>query len=288
MQSPFQIDISVPPGSAVLQSMMLQVSLSAEQLQEAAEKGAVWVSLQRGKKPGKRHRLRSLETVFDADALISLNYNREVLQQPVLPLQCVNEQRNYGIWYKPSGMLCQGSKWSDHTTITQAAATQSGKPCYLVHRLDKAAQGLVLLAYTKNATRQLCTLFEQRQVEKHYHVWIAGSFDHALPLPISQVLDDKAARSVVQASYHDATSGCTRLKVLLETGRKHQLRKHLAGIGCPVLGDRLYGKDELSDHSHEISKEPDFQLLASSLSFICPFIQQRISHTLDVSASPFF
>jgi len=225
---------------------MTQVNLSAQQLQEAALKGAVWVSVQRGKKPGKRHRLRSLDTSYDAAAQVSLNYNEVVLQQQVLPLHCVQQQRNYGIWHKPAGMLCQGSKWSDHTTLTQVAAAQFDKPCYLVHRLDKAAQGLVLLAYTKNATRQLCALFEQRQIQKHYHVWIAGRFERALPMPIRTALDNKAACSIIQAMHYDAGSGFTRLKVSLETGRKHQLRKHLAGIGHPLLGDRMYNDNHVS------------------------------------------
>lgn len=273
-----QTDIPVPAGINILQSMMSNSGLDADTLNDAAGKGAVWLSQQQGKRFGRRRRIRSLDKSLDTNALINLNFNTAVLAQRPLPISCVLEQVNYGIWHKPPGMLCQGSKWSDHTTATQVAANRLGKPCHLVHRLDKSAQGLLLMAYTANATRQLCQLFERRQVEKIYHVWIDGPFNETLPFEITNRLEGKHARTMIKHAYWHDASRCTRLMISIETGRKHQIRQHLAQAGYPVIGDRLYGKREKAG--------VNLQLQASAMNFKCPFSGEQTAASLSVADAP--
>jgi len=180
----------------------------------------------------------------------------------------VSDHVNYGIWYKPAGMLCQGSKWSDHTTATQVAAGISGRRCHLVHRLDRAACGLLLIAYTGSALRALTSLFEKRTIHKFYQASIDGTLTQGLPLTIDSPIDGKSALTVVHTAeqrvqhnsehnaqhkaqhnsehnaQHEGNSDYSVLSLSIETGRKHQIRKHLSQMGHPIVGDRLYALNQ--------------------------------------------
>ena len=65
------------------------------------------------------------------------------------------------IWYKPYGIYCQGSKWGDHHTIHRMAEQQLQRPCFIVHRLDRATTGLVIVAHKKKIAAALAALFAQ-------------------------------------------------------------------------------------------------------------------------------
>jgi tRNA pseudouridine32 synthase/23S rRNA pseudouridine746 synthase len=147
-------------------------------------------------------------------------------------------------------MLSQGSKWSDHTTLTRWAELhlQPQRPAFLVHRLDRFADGLMLIAHSKSMARQLAAMFEHRSVDKRYRVWVHGEFpQQAEGLRLEQPLDDKPAISIARLVEFDAASNRSLLEVSIETGRKHQIRRHLAAAGYPVVGDKLHGKDEDGD-----------------------------------------
>ena len=268
-------------GENLLQALQRASGLSEQIIVDAATKGAVWVTLTRGRGTTNPRRLYSLEKPITNVSTVLFNYAPNVLQQPSLSVHCVDEHKNYGIWYKPAGMLCQGSKWSDHTVVTQVVSRESGHPCYLVHRLDKAASGLILLAYTKNALKELAALFQHRQIAKNYQAVVLGNVDKPLPLLIDSPIDNKhASTTIVSATRTEGAANIneqyTTVQVSIETGRKHQIRKHLASIGHPIVGDRLHG---LPSQSNE--QPIDLQLVAMQLSFDCPFTQKKVSASLD-------
>jgi len=235
--------------------------LARAEITEAAVKGAVW-----RKKSGKRiklDRIRDIEKDANAGDTVFVNYDRSVLdQQPDQPV-LVSDQGNYSVWYKPQGMLSQGSKWSDHCTLTTTAATVHGKKCLLVHRLDRAARGLVVIAHTKNACTEMAALFAARKVEKIYNATVHGHVDRTLPWSINTPIDGKDALSVVLEAEYDASANTTQLKIDIKTGRKHQIRSHLSAAGFPVIGDRLF--DAAREHTVNL------ELVASELQFQCPF-----------------
>lgn len=249
-------------GSAL--SQLAEVSaLSEEQVADAAVKGGVW---RKKRNAHKLRRVRDLSVNSDIADQLYLNYDANVLAQIPLVPTLISDQLNYSIWNKPSGMLSQGSKWSDHCTITATVQRQHGKPAFLVHRLDKAASGLIVVAHTKNALKKLAALFAERSVDKKYTVVVHGEFQKPLPHKIDIPIEEKETNTdILEATYDNAT-GTSTLLVSISTGRKHQIRSHMHSIGFPVVGDRLFDPDR--KHLY------DLQLTSSVLGFTCPFTKK--------------
>ena len=262
MQPPvLQKEIALEGHWAALAQLAQACDLSREEVSEAAAKGGLW-----RRKPGKKaklKRIRDPDTESTTGDTLVINYNRSVLDQKPVPPVLVSDQGNYSVWYKPPGVLSQGSKWSDHCTITQTAASVHGKKCLLVHRLDRAARGLIVLAHTPNACKALTSMFEVREVLKIYRANVHGKFDQDLPLTIDTPIENKSAHTIVLQSDYQNELDISELKVDIKTGRKHQIRSHLASIGYPVVGDRLF--DPQRRHTK------DLQLIACELQFKCPF-----------------
>ena len=205
--------------------------LSRSTIKDAMQKGAVWY--QRGK---QTQRIRRQDRKLDTGDELFLYYNASVLAQVCPKAELIADEGDFSVWYKPSGMLSQGSKWSDHCTINRWSETQlqPQRPAFIVNRLDRAAQGLMLIAHSKSMARFLSNLFEQHAIYKAYVAKVQGMGIKvgACALPI----DDKQAVSHIHLLGTNANNSL--VKVEIETGRKHQIRIHLASLGHPIVGDR--------------------------------------------------
>ncbi len=255
--------------------------LSTAQLKQAINKGCLW--LERGK---KIKRIRRLKSQLQSDQQLHFYYNQKILSEEPLKAQLIEDNGAYSIWHKPAGMLCQGSKWGDHTTIYRYAEKRL-KPqrnSIIVHRLDKMTSGLMILAHQRKIAAAFTVLFEQRQIEKHYRVMVQGHFKQAEKLlTLDTDLNNKSAISHIKLMEINQQSDRSILDVHIETGRKHQIRQHLAMAGYPVVGDRLYGLDNEVEERVE-----DLQLTAYKLQFICPLSGEVKKYQMDESKLPYF
>jgi len=243
-------------------------------LRQAAQKGAIWVRRRRTNgQMAKLVRLRNLdEDVLDGSELFA-NINPDVLNKEVDAPTLIESHPNYSFWFKPRGVLSQGSKWGDHTSMPTLVEADQKRATHLVHRLDRSASGLMLLAHTRPAVKALTALFAKRQVEKRYRVVVKGDWSEALPHDIQQRLDDQKAHTEIETLLEPVAKGASTLELRIHTGRKHQIRRHLADMGFPVLGDHRYGEAKPG------SDEP-LALMATELKFTCPFSKKTVAVSL--------
>lgn len=263
---------TLPNGPAVPAAdyLALRTGISKARIKDAMNKGAVWV--QRGK---KRQRLRRATSMLAAGDRIELYYDEDVLARHVSVPILVHDAKHYSVWNKPAGMLTQGTEYGDHCSLLRQVelSFRMKREAYPVHRLDREASGLVLVAHTKQAAAKLSELFQKQAVEKVYQVVVLGvAGSPGKSGTIDHPLDGRNARTHYTVESVDVNSGISTLSVKIETGRLHQIRRHFAMIGYPVMGDPKYGQG---------NKNTDgLQLRAISLAFPCPFAGCRVTFSL--------
>lgn len=244
--------------------------LSKQKIKQAMQKGAVWLSRGKNTRP-----LRRANSALKTEDTLHLYYNAKVLaEEPPEPV-LISDEGDYSIWYKPYGLRSQGSKWGDHCTINRWIERNltPQRPTFIVHRLDRAASGLIIIAHTKTMAAAFSRMFREREMSKRYRVVVHGHFpsgDNATRL--DNELDGKQSVTHAKLLRYDEGRDRSLLEVDIETGRKHQIRRHLSLAGFPVVGDRLYGRD---------SDEENLQLSAVELRFTCPISGDERHYRLE-------
>lgn len=117
---------------------------------------------------------------------------------------------------------------------------------YLVHRLDKATEGLLIAAKNIETRRLLAKMLENHSIVKSYVCIVEGKMDKSLKW-ITTDIDGKPAKTeILKTTVLDTRDITSKVFVTLHTGRTHQIRKHFSEIGHPIVGDNLYNKEGLS------------------------------------------
>lgn len=263
-------------GMAAVDLLAQATGLSKQQVKNVMQKGAVWVT-----KGNKTQRLRRAKKILNVGETLHIYYNKMVLDRVPDEPTLVVDLGHYSVWNKPYGMLSQGSKWGDHCTITRWAEQhlQPQRNSFVVHRLDRAANGLIIIAHEKKAAAALSKLFQTRDIEKRYRIWVHGQFDMSQsdnePIRVAAAIDGRNAVSYFNLQEYDTNNNRSLLEVTIETGRKHQIRRHILELGYSVVGDRLYG---------QASDTENLQLMAYYLAFECPYSRsQKVFNLLSNS-----
>jgi tRNA pseudouridine32 synthase/23S rRNA pseudouridine746 synthase len=244
--------------------------LSKQRIKRAMTNGAVWWT--RG---STTQRLRRAKRVLRIGDEVHLYYDAKIQAEIPAEPKLIADVGDYSVWCKPYGLRSQGSKWGDHCTLVRWVERHllPERPGFTVHRLDRAATGLMLVAHSKRMAGALSALFQKRAVEKRYRALVAGDFSsQPNPLRVEQPIDEKAAVSEFSLQSVSDDGQRSVVDVRIETGRKHQIRRHLAQLGHPVIGDRLYGAG--ADDS------VDLQLTAYLLAFHCPVNDAPVEYCL--------
>ena len=147
---------------------------------------------------------------------------------------------------KPSGLAVHRG-WADDDAFAMTVVRDLvGRWVYPVHRLDRGASGVLVFGLSAQAARALCGCFERHEVEKRYVALVRGAppealvIDHALrpdnsEVPQAAVTDVRRLAQFGRYAWVEARP---------QSGRLHQIRRHLKHISCPIIGDVRYGKGE--------------------------------------------
>ena len=229
------------PGQAIDLLVQACPELSKGRLKDAMNKGAVQLV------QGKQHkRLRRAQSEVSSGAVLELHYDEDILQRKAPEPVLLADERSYSVWFKPAGLLSQGNEWGDHLALLRQVAQHftNQRPVFLLHRLDREASGLVLIAHHKTMAATLSQLIQQQRISKTYRITVLGTLAPALLQQgeINLPLDGKASCTQFRLAVELQNPSRTVLDVALISGRKHQIRRHFAAIGHPVMGDPQYGQ----------------------------------------------
>lgn len=197
-------------------------------------------------------------------------------------LEIIYEDDEIAVVVKPSGLVVSGNKFK----TLQNALSSNLKPSnskdklpnpLTTHRIDAQTYGLVIAAKTYSSRIKMGELFEKRKIHKTYHAIVQGKLNGSGVL--NTVVQDKSAETLF-TSLKIIDSVKNRHISLLElspsTGRKHQIRIHLARLGFPIVGDKLYGAKE------NTLKHKGLFLVATSLVFQHPKSGELLNIRIDV------
>lgn len=199
-----------------------------------------------------------------------------------LGAEIVYEDEAVVVVNKPSGMLSMPGRQETYSIATWAEERWPGS--MVAHRLDMSTSGIILVAKTEEAYHALQEQFTERVIKKKYFAIVEGipKDEHGIVnLPLSsdpmnrpcQIVDHEHGKQAITEYRILATrQDHTLLALWPHTGRTHQLRMHCAhpeGLGCPILGDELYGR-----------KADRLYLQAQAITFVHPVTNKRMHYEL--------
>ena len=216
-----------------------------------------------------------------------------------IPLKILHEDRDLLVLDKSAGMVVHPAAGNQHGTLVSALLAHCGSTLSgiggvmrpgIVHRLDKDTTGVMVVAKTSQALRNLKQQFKQHKVEKRYQALVVGK----LSVPLGQIEAPLLTRARAKGKVRVAAVASAKVAVtnyqveeqlgeftLLSlqplTGRTHQIRVHLRAIGHPILGDPIYGSRRWNRWAKKrLGLERPF-LHAHELSFRHPLTKEQVS-----------
>lgn len=266
-------------GERMGESLTRLTRLPGETIARLLECGAVQV---RFRAKGPWSRVRDARLKMDPSDEIKVSHDAKVLALPAFSeVQAVEENRNYGVYMKPAGIVSQGTDAGDHCSLLYAIQKR-GKEPFPVHRLDRETEGLMVVAFNPRAAAQLSRLFQEHLVQKTYLAIVAGETSY-LGVGTEGVFDDPLDGKKAETRYRvvrELEEGRKLLELKPITGRLHQIRRHLELVDCGVWGDPKYGKRN--------KNKVGMKLAAVELSFQDPWSQEvrRFRSPASFASSP--
>lgn len=218
----------------------------------------------------------------------SLTPDVDYTPPPDGPVICLHEDDAVLVVLKPAGLLSVPGRGEGRQDCLIARLQRTHPDALIVHRLDMATSGLLVMALGEASHRQLSRMFHDRLVDKRYVALVhglmpddTGTID--LPLvtdwprrPRQMVCHERGKPSLThyQVLERDVRRRVTRVALTPVTGRSHQLRVHMLALGHPIVGDPLYGPGEADPMGRQAGR---LCLHAESVVLPHPFAEGHIS-----------
>lgn len=236
---------------------------------------------------------RTLKQMVEPTVSIELIGRIEARQRTVgaVPFRVVFEDRDLLVVDKPAGVLTSSGEHDNRSTMAQVLADHYAKidgkvAIGLIHRLDKDASGLLVFSKSPAAYEALKEQFADRTAKRIYRAIVSGTpratagkiesklVEHADGTVKSTTHRDYGEPAVTHFSVLETRGRHTMLRVELETGRKHQIRVHLAEAGTPIAGDPFY-----NPHANQA---PRLMLVAAELTLNHPKTGAPMTWSIDL------
>ena len=179
----------------------------------------------------------------------------------------------YVIVSKPPGIVTNGQ----NSIESDLRAQFNSEQIQAVHRLDKDTSGALIFAKNENAFEEMKKVFKKHEIQKIYRVIVMGKICKPAFTINSPVCGQTAVTHITLLKKGENTS---YLEVTTETGRRHQIRIHLASIGHPVIGETEYARKQIENTLHRATKRQ--MLHAHRISFVHPYTKKKISATAHI------
>ncbi len=173
-------------------------------------------------------------------------------------LKPIFQTEHFIIFDKPSGLIVHPSARSNNYTLLDEIRFQFGKDASLVHRIDAETSGLVLVSKNKYSHFVLSSMFEEKEFVKRYQALVEGEVKEEIlidkkitnstgmiNIKMQTSNDGKESSTLINPIFYDKTKNQTFVEAIPYTGRQHQIRVHLDSIGHRIVGDPIYGLDEV-------------------------------------------
>lgn len=235
-----------------------KLELSRSKVQKLVKQGLITVN---DKNVGSSYQVKLGDSIKILDDLdYSINIEAENI-----PLDIVYEDDDLLVINKKSGMVVHPAPGHYSGTLVNALlymfdikGGEAHRPG-IVHRLDKDTSGLMIVAKNEEMLEKLSLMISKKEVERKYLAIVDGVIKHdtgEIDAPIGRDINDRQKMTVTDINAKDAIThfkvlerfdNNTLIKCMLETGRTHQIRVHLAYIGFPVCNDPAYGRGKATD-----------------------------------------
>ncbi len=229
--------------------------------------------------------LKESDIVEILDKTISRELTPPPKQKPT-NLNIIFEDEDILLVEKPAGLLSIATNKMEPDTLHSRCVdyVKSKDPsnwCFIVHRLDRETSGIMLLAYSKSSKEYLQEQFAERSVYRTYHALVEGHLPSKRGTEVEWLLEDKNLRvkkvnpktkTSKQAITHwevmKENQETSLVRIMIDTGRRHQIRMAMKSLEAPVVGDSLHGAE--TDPLGRIC------LHASSLEFLHPTTDEPV------------
>ncbi len=217
------------------------------------------------------------------------------LEPQDIPLNILYEDNDVIVVNKPQGMVVHPANGNESGTLVNALLFHAGDNLSaingvirpgIVHRIDKDTAGLLVVAKNNDAHNALAEQLKERKASRRYYALVNGMVkeDGTVDKPIGRHPKDRKKMAIVQGGREAVThyrvlesfSGYTLLECILETGRTHQIRVHMASLGHSLVGDRTYGI------AKEKIKTEGQLLFAKTIGFKHPKTGEYMEFTADL------